>query len=90
MTTTKVTVRLDGKPVTFRKQGTKAYLCSLKPIHIGRKVFYGRKGGRTLCGPRTGANSPKSKDARDLFYKRAKSGELQKMRERAARRRRRR
>jgi hypothetical protein len=52
---------------TFTKPGTKAALCKVTTIRIKGKVFRGRRGGRTLCGPSTGKNSPGARAARRAF-----------------------
>lgn len=64
---TAVHVRRGGHLVTFHKTGTKASLCKVTKITIKGRTFMGRRGGRTLCGPSTGKNSPSSRAARAAF-----------------------
>lgn len=69
---TAIKVRRGGHLVTFRKTGTKASLCKVTKIKIKGKTFMGRRGGRTLCGPSTGKNSPAAKAARAKFTRMVK------------------
>lgn len=69
---TAVKVRLGRKLVTFHKPGTKSSLCKVTTIRIKGKTFRGRRGGRTLCGPSTGKNSPAAKAARAAFKRMVK------------------
>lgn len=69
---TAVKVRRGGKLVTYHKNGSKASLCKITKITIHGKTFMGRRGGRTLCGPSTGKNSPAAKAARAAFKRMVK------------------
>lgn len=69
---TAVKIRMGGKMVTFHKTGTKSSLCKITKIKIKGKTFMGRRGGRALCGPSTGKNSPAAKAARAAFKRMVK------------------
>lgn len=69
---TAVKVRRGGHFVTFHKTGSKKSLCKITEIKIKGKSFMGRRGGRALCGPSTGKNSPAAKAARAKFTRMVK------------------
>jgi hypothetical protein len=67
-TITRVKVRFKNHHVaTFKKHGSKESLCKVTRIKVGGHSFMGRRGGRALCGPSTGKNSPDARAARAAF-----------------------
>jgi len=80
-----VKVKRGGHVVTFHKTGTKASLCAITTIRIKGKTFRGRRGGRHLCGPSTGKNSPKAKAARAAFKRMVKGSKRRLVRRRRRR-----
>jgi hypothetical protein len=83
---TAVKVRFKGGgTATFHKTGSKDELCKITTIRIKGKTFRGRRGGRTLCGPSTGKNSPAARAARAAFKRMVKG--MKRRRSRSRRRR---